>query len=65
LAAFCKVVKSSELIFTLTWTVRFPVFSISSIVTSVLFVSNDTVRILSTECQVPFQSAETPGGKRL
>ena len=48
LAAFCRVVKSSELIFTLTWTVRFPVVSIPSIVTSVLFDSNDTVSIVRT-----------------
>jgi hypothetical protein len=43
------VVKSSELIFTLTWTVRLPVVSIPRIVTSVIFVSNDTVGILSTK----------------
>ena len=48
LPAFCRVAKSSELILTLTWIVRFPVVSIPSIVTSVLFVINDTVRILST-----------------
>src|SRR5260370_6260669 len=47
-AAFFRVVKSSELIFTLTWTVRFPVVSIPSIVTSVLFDGNDTVGIFRT-----------------
>jgi hypothetical protein len=49
LAAFCRVVKSAELILTLTWTVRFPVVSISAIVTLLFLVSNDTVGTVSTE----------------
>jgi hypothetical protein len=51
LAAFRRVVKSSALIFAFTWTVRFPVVSISPIVTSVLFHSNDTVSIFRTTGQ--------------
>jgi hypothetical protein len=49
LAAFCRVVKSSELIFTLTWTVRFPLVSISSLsLRRYSFCSNDTVGTVST-----------------
>jgi hypothetical protein len=50
LAAFCRVVKSSELIFTLTWTVRFPLVSISSLsLRQYSFCSNDTVGTVSTD----------------
>lgn len=47
-AALWRVWKSSVLIFTLTWTVRFPLLSIPSIVTSVLFSRNNTVDTVST-----------------
>jgi S1-C subfamily serine protease len=49
LAAFRRVAKSSVFIFTLTWTVRFPLVSIPSIVTSVLFSSNSTIGTVRTQ----------------